>query len=137
MAATKTTKPRTPTRARAKAPRKPAARKPASRGSALNTSTILSVGAAVLTVGAAVAGWLARRQIAAWAAPGSAEHEAPDLALDRPRPNGDDRAPVDFRPDIDAPMSPAEREALRPASGSAPSLVEDRGGMNSQTGAAN
>ncbi|MGY4398593.1 hypothetical protein ACVWZA_003801 [Sphingomonas sp. UYAg733] len=127
-------KPRTPTRAAAKAPRKPAPRKPVSpRGSALNTSTILSVGAAVLTVGAAVAGWLARRQIAAWAAPGSAEHEAPDLALDRPRPNGEDRAPVAFRPDMDAPMSPAEREALRPA----PSPVEDRGGMNSQTGAAN
>ncbi|QNA86978.1 hypothetical protein G4G27_13655 [Sphingomonas sp. So64.6b] len=98
---------------------------------------MLSIGAAVLTVGAAVAGWLARRQISAWAAPGSAEHEAPDLALDQPRPNGDARAPVDFRPDMDAPISPAEREALRPATGSAPSLVEDRGGMNSQTGAAN
>lgn len=127
MAVTKTTKTRTATRAGAKVPRKPVARKPAARGgSALNTSTALSIGAAVLTVGAAVAGWLARRQIAAWAATGSAEHEAPDLALGQPRPDGDTRAPVDFRPDIDAPMSSAEREALRPATG-----------MNAQTGAAN
>jgi uncharacterized protein HemX len=76
MAATRTTKPRTrtPKRAAAKAPRKPVAHKPATRGgSALNASTALSIGAAVLTVGAAVAGWLARRQIAAWAATGPAE----------------------------------------------------------------
>ncbi len=75
MAATRTTKPRTrtPKRTAAKASRKPAARKSAGRGSALNTSTALSIGAAVLTVGAAVAGWLARRQIAAWAATGADE----------------------------------------------------------------
>ncbi|WP_229726612.1 hypothetical protein [Sphingomonas alpina] len=96
---------------------RPTARKSSRR--ARKTSTALSIGAAVLTVGAGLAAWLARRQIAAWVAPGSAEHDAPDLALDQPRPAAGDRAPVDFRPDIGAPMSPAEREALRPAPGPA------------------
>ncbi|MGH6614951.1 hypothetical protein [Sphingomonas sp.] len=111
MAATRTTRPRA-RKTTVPAPRKAAANKSSPK---LKTSTMFSIGAGVLTVGVALAGWLARRQIAAWAAPGSAEHDAPDLALDQPRPSAGDRAPVDFRPDIDAPMSPAEREALRPA----------------------
>jgi hypothetical protein len=64
------------------------------------------------------------------------EHEAPDLAPDAPIP-GTDRAPEAFRPDPTAPVPAAEREALRPATGPAPTLVEDRGGMNAQTGPAN
>ncbi|MEN2787152.1 hypothetical protein ACFOKI_04465 [Sphingomonas qilianensis] len=100
-------------------------------------ATALSIGAVVLTIGAAVAGFLSRRRIADLVAPGSAEHQAPDLALDQPHNDGSVRAPVDFRPDMDAPMSAAEREALRPATGPAPSLVADRGEMNSQTGADN
>lgn len=64
------------------------------------------------------------------------EHAAPDLAPDAPTP-GTHRAPDAFRPDPTAPVSAAEREALRPATGPAPSLVEDRGGMNAQTGPAN
>ena len=114
--------------------RKPAAQR---RESRLDTSTALSIGGAVLAVGAAVAGFLARRQIAAFVAPGTAEHQAPDLALDQPHNDGATRAPVDFRPDMDAPMSPAEREALRPATGPAPTMVADAGTMNSQTGADN
>jgi hypothetical protein len=114
-------------------------RKPAAKTTArkVDTSTALSIGGAVLAVGAAVAGFLARRQIAAYVAPGSAEHQAPDLALDKPHNDGSVRAPVDFRPDMDAPMSPAERDALRPATGPAPSLVAQQGEMNSQTGASN
>jgi hypothetical protein len=112
--------------------RKPAAK---ARTSGLDTSTALSIGGAVLAVGAAIAGFIARRQIAAYVAPGSAEHRAPDLAPDQPHNDGTTRAPVDFRPDMDAPMSLAEREALRPATGPAPSLVAEAGTMNSQTGA--
>ena len=75
--------------------------------------------------------------IAAWASPDDAEHKAPDLALDRPRPTADARAPVDFRPDMAAPISASEREALRPATGPAPSMVAEAGTLNSQTGATN
>jgi hypothetical protein len=116
-------------------PRKPAAKAAPAR--TFDTTTILSIGGALVAVGAAVAGFLARRQISAWVAPGSAEHAAPDLAVDKPHPGPEDRAPIDFRPDMDAPMSPAEREALRPATGPAPSLVAQEGEMNSQTGASN
>ena len=49
----------------------------------------------------------------------------------------DHRAPEAFRPNMDAPMSPAEREALRPATGPAPSLVADEGsGFAEAAGAA-
>lgn len=71
------------------------------------------IGAGLFAAGMALAGYLARRQIAAWAAPGEG-HESADLTGDT-RPGPRDRAPVAFRPDIDAPMTAAEREALRPA----------------------
>lgn len=51
-------------------------------------------------------------------------HAAPDLSADA-APGA--RAPEAFRPAIDAPMTPAEREALRPATGPSPSLVSDEG----------
>lgn len=130
MATTPKTSRKTPPKAAAKA-RTP--RKPASRAKALDTSTALSIGAALLTAGAAIAGFLARRQIAAWVQP--AETDAADLAPDAPRPTDDDRAPVEFRPNMDAPISPEDREALRPAT--APSLVSAAGTMNSQTGGSN
>jgi hypothetical protein len=132
--------------------RRSAQRKPDATGG----SRALSAGAAVLAIGAGIAGFLARRQIAAWATEGAAkisnevsnlktsiaandtaEHAAPDLAVDKPHPTENDRAPLDFRPNMDAPMSDAEREALRPATGPAPSLVAEQGEMNSQTGASN
>ncbi|WP_425230685.1 hypothetical protein [Sphingomonas sp.] len=53
-------------------------------------------------------------------------HGAPDLAAGGDL-GPDHRAPAAFRPDIDAPMTPAEREALRPATGPAPSLVSAEG----------
>ena len=48
-------------------------------------------------------------------------HAAPDLAADA-QPGR--RPPAAFRPDMDAPMSAAEREALRPAAGPSPTLVD-------------
>ena len=49
----------------------------------------------------------------------------------------DHRAPAAFRPDMSAAMTPAEREALRPATGPAPSLVADEGsGFAEAAGAA-
>lgn len=51
-------------------------------------------------------------------------HAAPDLAADRPHPAAAERAPVAFRPDPTAPVPPEEREALRPATGPRPTLVE-------------
>lgn len=54
-------------------------------------------------------------------------HAASDLAQGQPL-GPDHRAPDAFRPDINAPMTPAEREALRPATGSPPSLVSEEGG---------
>lgn len=56
---------------------------------------------------------------------GAQGHAAPDLAADAAPGQ---RAPQAFRPDIDAPMTPEEREALRPATGPSPSLVSDEGG---------
>ena len=57
---------------------------------------------------------------------GNEGHAAPDLAIDAPL-GPDHRAPEAFRPDMDAPMTAAEREALRPATGPSPSLVSDEG----------
>ncbi len=61
-------------------------------------------------------------------------HAAPDLALDKPHPGATDRAPDAFRPDPTAAVPASEREALRPASGPVPTMVEPRGSMASQTG---
>lgn len=54
-------------------------------------------------------------------APTGDGHAAPDLAADAAPV---ERAPAAFRPDIDAPMTAAEREALRPAAGPSPTLVD-------------
>lgn len=52
---------------------------------------------------------------------------ADDSAESAPRPAPGQRAPQDFRPDMAAPMTAAEREALRPATGHAPGFSTDRG----------
>ena len=58
-------------------------------------------------------------------------HAAPDLEVDtHPGPN--DRAPDHFRPDPTAPVSAADREALRPATGPAPGFAADRGDLRSE-----
>ena len=64
---------------------------------------------------------------------GDEGHDAPDLASGEAL-GADHRAPPAFRPDIDAPMTPAEREALRPATGPSPSLVSDEGTGFAATG---
>ena len=67
--------------------------------------------------------------------PGSAEHVPTDLMGDtHPGPN--DRATPDFRPNIDAPMSEAEREALRPPQGPGPTLVAGQADENLRVNAA-
>jgi hypothetical protein len=122
--------PKTPPQPKAKpAPKQDA--KPMSKG------TAWSIGAVALAAGAGIAAFLSRGRIAALLS-GSASEEGhvPTDLLD-PNRNADDRAVADFRPDMSAAMTAAEREALRPATGSAPSLVSDRGTMNAQTGAAN
>ena len=50
---------------------------------------------------------------------------------------GTARAPDAFRPDPTAPVPDSEREALRPATGPAPTMSPVRGEMANQTGAAN
>lgn len=47
-------------------------------------------------------------------------HIPDDLALDRPHPGPQDRAPEAFRPNMDAPIPDAERDAFRPALVAAP-----------------
>lgn len=77
----------------------------------IGRKTAISLGAAAVALGGVLVTLLARgRSYAA-----SAEHAAPDLALDKPHPGPDDRAPVAFRPDPTAPVPPSDREALRPA----------------------
>ena len=56
----------------------------------------------------------------------AAEHVPTDLTGDG-HPGNDSRAVEAFRPDPTAVPSEAEKEALRPATGPAPTLVADRG----------
>ena len=81
----------------------------------------LSIGAAAIGLGGALLAVFLRSK------KNPAEHAAPDLALDKPRPGADDRAPDAFRPDPTAVPTKAERESLRPATGPAPSFAGDRG----------
>ena len=101
---------------------------------------LLSTGAAALGIGAAVAALLLRRRSAL---PGG--HAVPDLApgatvppVTTPPANAapeaaalppEDRAPEHNRPDPTAVPTSEEREALRPATGPAPSLAADRGSV--------
>lgn len=112
-------------------PKKTAARTPERRGSRVGLAAGIAGVAAV--AGAAI---YALFGPPFRATESDGEHAAPDLAPDAPTP-GTDRAPDAFRPDPTAPVPASEREALRPATGPAPTLVEDRGGMNAQTGPAN
>lgn len=84
-----------------------------------NMLPIAAAGAGLIAAGGLLYG-LWRR----FAANGTVEYLAPDLALDQPRPGPEDRAPVAFRPDPTAPVSAGEREKLRPATMPAPTLAE-------------
>lgn len=99
-----------------------------SRTAGVSTLRTVALGAAGIAIGL-FGVLLARRK-----APGEG-HAAPDLALDKPHPGTGDRAPDAFRPDPTAPVPASEREALRPATGPVPTMVEPRGSMASQTGA--
>jgi hypothetical protein len=95
---------------------------------ALSRNALAIAVAGVATGAAAIAGlgWARRRHSV------TEGHTADDLPRDGSRPAADTRAPVDFRPDPTAPVSAADREALRPATGPSPSLVADRGAVRSQ-----
>ena len=74
-----------------------------------------TIGAVVAAAGAGLAAFLTRGRIAKLLS--REGHEPVDLLYpdrDGPVKHSDDRAPEAFRPDMDAAMSPAEREALRP-----------------------
>lgn len=111
----------------------PDAARPKGRTAAIAATGVLGALAAGI-FGALKLGWLDRAL--ARPRPGSAEHAVPDLAPDAPTP-GTGRAPVAFRPDPTAPVTDAERESLRPATGAPPTLAAQRGEMANQTGAAN
>lgn len=92
------------------------------RNAAVGTAAVL--GAAAAGIAAAFRFGLLDRFL-----PASEGHSAEDLLIDDDaetvsRPTG--RAPKDFRPDIDAPMTKAEKEALRPATGK-PSITASEG----------
>lgn len=134
--------PPTPKRA-APARRKPAARKPAVRKAPAGKATAKagtvpsalawSLGGLALAAGAGLVAFLTRGRVAAAVehATDSGEGHVPTDLLD-PGHNADDRAIADFRPNMDAPMTAAEREALRPATGPAPTLSADRGDLRSE-----
>ena len=99
----------------------------------VDRNTAWSIGAIALAVGAGLTAFLTRGRIGALLSGDAKEGHVPTDLLD-PERNKDDRAIADFRPDMDAVMTAAEREALRPATGSAPTLAADRGTMSGQTG---
>lgn len=92
-----------------------------------------AVGAAAWAWGAGHRGDRIKRRLGGGAA---GEHVPTDLLGDAP-PRAGDRAPAAFRPDPTAIPTADEREALRPATGPAPTLAADRGsGMSDSAGVA-
>jgi hypothetical protein len=117
----------TPKRA---APRRAAPKKADHTRRNRTIAAVTAAGAIAAGIGAALGfGWFDRLF------PGNAEHGAPDLAADAPTP-GTNRAPDAFRPDPTAPVPASEREALRPATGPAPSMASTAGEMANQTASA-
>jgi len=102
---------------RASAPRAKRAGKPARERQ--GSGVLIALGAVGMAAGVALVGYLLRFASAS----GNAEHAAPDLALDQPRPDAQHRAPEAFRPDPTAPVPANERESLRPATLSQPALT--------------
>lgn len=104
-----------------------------------DATTAWTIGAIVAAAGAGLAAFLTRGRIASLLSHSKGvEGHVPTDLLDPDR-NGpvnesDERAPEAFRPDMDAPMTPGEREALRPATGPAQSFASDRGTTDAQTG---
>lgn len=105
----------------------------ASAKPAISRNAAWSIGAVVVAAGAGLAAFLTRGRIASALAKasGTAEGHVPSDLLN-PKRNADDRAIADFRPDMDAVMTAAEREALRPPVGK-PSITASNGSMNAMT----
>lgn len=82
--------------------------------SASSATVAWSLGAVVLAAGAGLVAFLTRGRIAAALAGDAGEGHVPTDLLD-PGHQSDDRATVDFRPDMDAPMTASDRAALAPA----------------------
>lgn len=99
------------------------AAKPDERGG--NAGLIVALGAGAIAIGGALFALLRGRG-------NPADHAAPDLAADAPRP-GTNRAPEAFRPDPTAVPSKAEYDSLRPATGPAPSMVQGEPGLHGPT----
>jgi len=95
--------------------------------------TAWSLGAVALAAGAGIAAFLTRGRIMALLTGKADEGHVPTDFLGSDR-NADDRAIADFRPNMAAAITEPEREALRPATIPAPTLVSDRGMTNSQDG---
>lgn len=81
---------------------------------------IAVVAAAGLAVVTGIAAVLLGRRRNETADDETREHVPTDLTGDGPDLGRDHRAPAAFRPDMDAPMSTGEREAMRPATIGAP-----------------
>jgi hypothetical protein len=92
-----------------------------------NRNLAIGAGAALVAGGAALIGLFASRReglvdVFGGGASLPEGHAVPDLEGPE-HPGPDSRAPEHFRPDPTAPVDPADREALRPPTGPAPSLV--------------
>ncbi len=84
----------------------------------------LGFGLGALAAGAVA--WVIGARVAASAGASVNEHVPTDLLADGD-PGAGGRAPAAFRPDPTAIPTAEEREALRPATGPAPTMVADRG----------
>jgi len=89
--------------------------KPRAKANTQGRTTAIGVAAGLGAVAAGIAAALRFGLFDRLRPAGNAEHPAPDLAPDTPHPGPDARAPEAFRPDPTAPVTAAEREALRPA----------------------
>lgn len=110
---------------RRRAPAKPAAAvkavpaKPVPANSGRARKTAWSIGAVVVAAGAGLAAFLSRGRIAALLSRDEGHVPIDLLYPDRPTAvtEGGQRAIPAFRPDMDAPMTAAERKALKPPPG--------------------
>lgn len=89
--------------------------KPRAKANTQSRTTAIGVAAGLGAIAAGVAAALRFGLFDRLRPAATAEHPAPDLALDKPHPGPADRAPEAFRPDPTAPVTAAEREAFRPA----------------------
>jgi len=109
------------------------ARQAAAALPSVDRKTAWSIGAIALAVGAGLTAFFRFGRAGKASARNGQEGHVPTDLLD-PQRNADDRAIADFRPNMDAVMTSAEPDALRPATGPAPTLASDRGTIAGQIG---